>query len=324
MATYSSLAAALIKTLAWFSLTSYPLTSFECWRYLFTDGAPLPKVSPGGVASALERLSAAGVVRGQDGFWWLASAATSVEHRLAQSRIAIAKRRRALGGARLLSFVPFIQFVGLGNTLALGAARPGSDIDVLIITRRGRLFLGRLLATLAIHLCGWRRHGARIADRICLSFYLAETQLGLAPLAYADDAYLTFWLASLVPLLGGGVYASLAAANAWVTKTLPNWRGRALTPDAAQACQPVAMGRSRLGVGLERIVEVAAGGWGEAAARAFQLKLIKRHRRSRLGDGSKAVVVTGEVLKFHESDRRPELTLEFRRRLASALGSTSL
>lgn len=319
MPVYSPLETALIKTLTWFSFMHYPLTTFECWRYLYADGAQLPAVTPGEVASALERLLSAGRADGSGGFWWLAGADVTLQGRLRHARQAICKRRRALLAARLLRLVPFVCFVGLGNTLAFGIANPDSDIDVLIVLRRGRIFLGRLLATLAVQLAGWRRHGLHVVNRVCLSFYITESALDLAPLKYDDDPYLTYWLASLVPLFGEETYAKLVTANSWLASALPNWRGLRLAGGASQAAHPVVLPRSRLVATLESFLQFLVGSWGEALARRFELALIRRHRDSRLDDGTRAVVVTNEVLKFHESDRRVELAAAFRQRASQAL-----
>lgn len=321
MAPYSPLETALIKTLTWFSFTQHPVTTFECWRYLYTDDAPPLRVTPWDVQRSLERLVSVGCACRHEGFWWLVGADVTVEARSLHARQAITKRRRALQGARLLRLVPFVRFVGLGNTLAFGIANPDSDVDVLIVLRQGRMFLGRLLATLAVQLAGWRRHGQHVAGRICLSFYLVEPTLDLASLKYDDDPYLTFWLASLVPLFGEATYSKLAAANSWLTSALPNWRGRQLAGVASQVVHPVVFLRPWWAAALEGVVQFLGGSWGEVLARRFELALIRRHRNSRLGDGTRAVVVTNEVLKFHESDHRVELAAAFRERTGRALAA---
>ncbi len=299
-----TLSVAVINTLAWFELVGYPLTYAECWRYLWGGTV---RATPGQVRTMLNDLTARGVAAAEDGMWSLAGSGTTLAHRSEQARIAIGKRRRAYRGARLLAHLPFVRFVGLGNTLALGLARPTSDIDLLIVFKSGRMFLGRLLVTLVLHLIGWRRHGTKISNRLCLSFYLDDEHLNLKELAYDDDPYLTYWVATLIPLVGSATYAALVGDNKWVHERLPNWPGGFGT---LAAYEP------RPGV-IERLLGGAIGDWCEAVARRYQLARISRRRGSRLGDGTTAVVVAPGVLKFHESDRRPELTAAFRARLAT-------
>lgn len=49
--------------------------------------------------------------------------------------------------AKLLSFIPGILFVGIGNSVAMNTAHKDSDIDLFIITRQKRLWTVRFLVT---------------------------------------------------------------------------------------------------------------------------------------------------------------------------------
>lgn len=312
----SELRSAILKTLTWFELFRYPLTAFECWRYLWVESAGWRAVSLAEVARELEAMTKQGLVQENLGMWQLVGSTTTGEARLAAARDALDKRRRAFRAARFLRHLPYVRLVGLGNTLALGVAKPGSDIDLLIVVKRGRLFVGRLIVTTALHLLKWRRHGNHIADRLCLSFYLDDNHLSLKKLAYADDPYLAYWVATLVPLLGASAYQSFLNSNSWVSDRLPNSRAARGSFKAetcfAWPCEPSAFSRVS-----EIFFELALGWWLEPVARRLQLRRIRRNTHTRLGDGTTAVVVADGVLKFHESDRRQELAREFRHRLAA-------
>ena len=86
------------------------------------------------------------------------------------------------------------------NSLALYTADNKSDIDLLIITTPGRLWIARLLMTTLFHLCRWRRHGKKITKRFCLSFWTTEENLSFEKIALPHDPYLALWTASLWPL----------------------------------------------------------------------------------------------------------------------------
>lgn len=311
----SPFTSAVLRTLAWFDMFGYPLTLLECWRYLYIPHGgedAFSPVTPWQVQELLEQLRQQGAVEVDLGHWRLSGSGATTAARLAGARIAIGKQHRAMAGARWLRYIPFVRFVGLGNTLALGVARAGGDIDLLIVLRRGRLFLGRLIITAVLHLRRWRRHHGRVHNRLCLSFYLDDQHLNLAPLAYREDVYLTYWAATLVPLTGAATYGEFVASNFWVSEALPNWS----SAGARAVCTPLPDQPAWSARVLEVILDVLVGWWAEPLARALQLRHMKRRRGSRLGDGTTAVVVSDGVLKFHESDRRLELAAAYRQRLA--------
>lgn len=70
--------------------------------------------------------------------------------------------------------VPFIRSVSVCNTLSFDNCDEDSDIDLFIVVKDGRIFTARTLASLLFHLFGVRRHGQKIAGRFCLSFFATE------------------------------------------------------------------------------------------------------------------------------------------------------
>ena len=304
---FSPLEQALLSTLAWFDLSRYPVTTFEAWYYLYSQDK-LPPITPAEVGLALRQLEDKGQVESQQGFWQLSGRENYLPSRLGRARLAIVKRQRAWAGARLIACLPLVRFVGLVNTVAWEASAPGSDIDLFIVLPPRRLFLGRLLVALVVQLRGWRRYSDHITNRLCLSFFVTADQLDLSPFALSNDPYLKFWVASVVPLSNRyGVYEQFLAANSWVGKNLPNWKG--CTVDALARTQHQSVAEKShgflwwLGNGLESL------------ARTIQLPRLRRYLGKRLNDGSTAVVVSSRVLKMHTNDRRIELAQAFFDRL---------
>lgn len=88
---------------------------------------------------------------------------------------------RAKIAARALSFVPFLRLAGLNGSVVRGEDTKKSDIDFLIIGHSGRLYTVRFLATVLVALTGWRRHGNRVAGRICLNCFLNDKRPNIMP-----------------------------------------------------------------------------------------------------------------------------------------------
>ncbi len=303
----SPLELAIIKTLTWFDLFNQPLTTWEVWFYLWDESGDVGKVNQGEILPVLEKLAVDKLVASHFGYWQLAVSPQHLSERLQRLRWTIKKRRRAEQAVRLIKHLPFVRLVGLVNTAAFDMASLDSDIDFFIIAQRGRIFTVRLSVTGLIQLLGWRRHHRLVSNRICLSFYLTDDNLNLQPLAYPDDPYLRFWLAGLQVLYDDCIYGSWLTANNWLSRELPNWYSVMVRERTAV----VAAWPAKSSV-LERVLE------------KFQMHLIRRHRSSRLGDGSTAVLASRQILKFHESDVRQELAVKFRRRLALVLQSVNV
>lgn len=314
----------VLATLAYFDVFDYPLRPEELWRWLYVtnrhDWEAIRRATPADVDHALQGPSLAATIDRAGDFLTLRGRSPIIATRLERHVGNERKWRRAVLVARLLRFVPFVELVGVVNTLALDNARPESDIDVFIVSRRGRLWLTRLLATAVVHALGIRRHGTLVTDRACLSFYVSDRALDLEPLRVSglqEDVYLTFWTAQVVPLFDrDGCWPAFIHANRWVVDRLPHGFLGTPTPrlgDAfvARLCRTVP----------ELLLSTPLGTAANWLAMRAQLLIMRGKPWSRRKAGTTDVVVTDEVLKFHENDRRLEYAEAFHARLGSLLSS---
>lgn len=115
--------------------------------------------------------------------------------------------------AFILQAVPFVRMVGLNGSLAREEAKKSSDIDFLIITKKGRIWTCRAFVTLMTHLTGQRRYGSKVAGRICLNRYQTDKFLEIKP--HNHYHYLVF--SNLIPLVDiEGTYLKYFLANRWM------------------------------------------------------------------------------------------------------------
>lgn len=305
---------ATLATVAYFDLFQVPLTALEAWRNLFWNSADAPP-GLGDVEAAIGRLVADGVLARQEGYVSLADRAPAAL-RLMREADALYKWRRLRFGARLLAAVPFVDGIAAVNTLPIGAARRESDIDVLLVSRAGRLYTMRFCAVALATLLGLYRSGQHVANQLCLSFSLSTRALNMAPLAKAGgDPYLQFWLANVhVVSERGNVFDAFWKANASLLAALPNARLRRL-PRRMQPPRILAFMRDA----VERVLAGPLGERVEAWAKRFQTRRFAANTESRAGRGGTDVVITDDVLKFHERDRREEVRARWAARRA-ALG----
>ncbi|MFH0829258.1 MAG: hypothetical protein V1907_03710 [Candidatus Kerfeldbacteria bacterium] len=315
----SPLERSILAVLAYHDIFEYPLTVEEIWKWLYVEYAwdteDVARATPVDVERALSSGPLAELTDRAGSFVSLkgrsVNVATRMERKVANER----KWRRAKRVSGILRFVPFVRFIGVVNTLALDNARPESDIDLFIIVKRRRLWLTRAVVTALVHLMGVRRHGSRVADNICLSFYVSDGALNLESLqhpAIERDTYLHYWITQVVPMFSrNGCWNRFLSANKWVAERIPHgFRGA-----------PVPYHNDDVFVKIVRFIPEALGysvlgDIGEWLASDLQYDHMLAKQGSRIHDETTDVVVTDDVLKFHERDRREEYQLEFQKRMS--------
>lgn len=311
--TASAAEQSILRTLAYFDVFDYPLTAEELPRWLYPPRAAASPQS-GDVPAALESLVRDGRVGRQGTYYYLAGRESTVQSRTDRFMVSQKKWRRAITAAQWLEMVPYVRLVAVVNTLAIDNARDSSDIDYLIVTDRGHIWITRLMVTGLISMLGYRRHSTKIKNRICLSFYVTTDALDLRELrAEDDDHHFAFWTAQAVPLFDAGVYEKFREANAWVSDRLPqawdpSWRDRLVRRDSF---------RRSIRRFYELFLATPFGPMVETWARTSQLDRMSKNTQSKSSEPSTDVVISEDVLKFHEADRRREYNKAFRDRLRS-------
>lgn len=314
MSNRTPLETAILRTLGYYDVFSYPLTVHELWRWLWpAPSQPLGAVTEEEVRKALigEGLRDAVTMTGE----MVTLRGREANEAIRADRLADNQKKwkRAESAARFLELVPFVKLVAVSNTLAINNARPESDIDFFIVTSRHHIWIARFLVTGIINLLGWRRHGNKIKNRICLSFYVTSAALDLSQLKLStEDPHFMFWASQIVPLMvDADMYVKYAEANGWVTTSLPN----AFSPKPQRLLVPNNSLRS-----IKRFYEVffssPIGLIIENWVRGRQLKKMEANVTSRANKKTTEVIISEDVLKFHEADRRGEYNEAVKRRLA--------
>ncbi len=297
----------LAAALAYFDVFDYPLTLPELRRFRGQAETADGDVQDPDFSDVLDALS--GLPVGvSDGFYHLKGREGTVAERRLRYRSAERKFRRARRFAGFLARLPSVRFAAVCNSLSLSHAADGSDIDLFVVARPGTVWATRLIAAGVLAALGLRPEEGNERDRLCLSFLVSENALDLSGLKLpVDDAYLPYWVATLLPLYdAGGLLKRLIAANSWIRRRIPGVR-----------LQDYAQGRQ-----IEPRRPIApllpAFRLFDTAARDFQSRLFPERIR-RLMNRDTRVVVNDDILKFHVDDRREAVTRAFRERLAALL-----
>lgn len=310
----SPLEQSILSALVYFDIFEYPLTLLEIHRWLLRTGesGSARSYTLGEVRDCLfesEKLKT--VIRFKNGFFYLRGQEHKIRTRGQRLIISLPKYKRAQRVSRLLSWVPFIRFVAVCNSLSYGNAREESDIDLFIITKRGGIWWARLISLLVLKLLRLRVGQGGVKDKICLSFFADSEHLNLEAIKLGEaDVYLPIWLATLYPLYdAGNYYQKLWQANSWVAKYLPGRTPVLPHPLRSRTSPPV----------VRLAVEALLLPFSFAAA-ALQRRAFPEEIKRLLNKDTRVRVEPG-ILKFHTNDRREEYAREFQTRLNTVSSS---
>jgi hypothetical protein len=285
----------IIATLSFFSLFDYPLTAEEIQKYCLGCSFDV---------STIRRLcSQHPSIVMQDNLYGLIGKEDQFKQRQQQEHIVAKRMQKARRYGKLLRFIPFVRGVFLCNNLSFGIATEGGDIDLFIVSDVKHLWLSRFLVTVFFHVLRVRRHGRKIQNRICLSFFTTEDHLDLSSILIApQDMYLAYWVLGLKPIVGWRVYHRILQENKkWLTKYYnivnlqSKWEEETAGAQRYECC-------GRLQRGQEWLWKTFIGRWGEKKIITFQQCHMQKTYRQ-LKD-KKGIIISEHMLKFHNEDKR--------------------
>ena len=218
----------ILATIAYYDGMDYPMASFEAHKYLMKFSNSQHPVSDENikyslleVMNELENDNLRRFIEECDGFYFLKGKKELVEQRLKKNKIANKKIRILTGLAKWLRYAPFVRMISMTGSLAMKNTDAKSDLDLLIILKKGKIFTGRALVTLAAHLLGKRRYADKIKDRACLNHFLTDDSLEISirEAFLASEYSLRIW-----PVFGWHYFQEFQEKNGWIKKYELNFR----------------------------------------------------------------------------------------------------
>lgn len=206
------LEAAILRTIAYADVFDYPLTGSEIHRFLI--GVPATQTE---VFAALqhERLMLHHLEM-HGSYYTLPGRASLIPIRTRREESAQALWPAAQHYAAIIARLPFVRMVAVTGALAVDNPQEADDIDYLIITEPGRLWLCRALVIGVVKLA--QRKGIVL----CPNFFLSERALHIDE----KSLFSAHELAQMVPLSGAPLYQQMMQANPWMLDFLPNTNGQ--------------------------------------------------------------------------------------------------
>jgi hypothetical protein len=254
----TSLETAILRTVAYADVFDYPLTEHEIHRFLI--GIPANEtevrdtlVSGGLIPECLEVQGAYYVLAGRSAIIRVRDQRAQTAHTLWQV---------ALHYARLIARIPFVRMVGVTGALAVDNPAEADDIDYLIITERGRLWLCRAMVIGLVKLARWRGH------HLCPNFFLSEHALHIPD----QSLFSAHELAQMIPVAGVDMYERMMHTNRWMMDILPNTNGQARRFDITST------NGSRIKAAAESLMRTPPGTWLERWEMRRKIEKLMRQR----------------------------------------------
>jgi hypothetical protein len=237
----------ILLAVAYSDIFDYPMTIDEVFRYLV------------GVQASSEEINQAlffgnlipHYLFKQKEYLVLNGRADLIQHRKRRAVWAELKWAQVIKFGTLIAALPYVRMVAVTGALALDNVEPDADLDFLIVTSQGRLWLCRAMTLLVVHLARQSR------VEICPNYFLTENSL----LIKDRNLFTARELAQMVPVFGWDTYTRMRSINRWVYDYLPNSVGPPLR--AFRFMKHHRLTSNPLKFSIEAILRFQPGSWLE-------------------------------------------------------------
>lgn len=207
---------AVLKTVAYADIFNYPLDKIQLHQFLIEYKIPYQTLQKKTFKDqALDQ---------KDGFYFLKGRQDLIALRKKREIVSNLKITQAKNKAKWLKLIPFIKMVGLTGSLSMNNAKETDDLDFLVVSKSGLVWLTRLLVVLWLDFLKWRRLPGKkyIKNKICLNMFLDEKHLAIP--GSEQNLFTAHEVAQLKPLwVKDNLYQKFVKQNLWVKQFLPNW-----------------------------------------------------------------------------------------------------
>ncbi len=214
----------ILATVTYYDVLNYPLTSFEIWKHLIVHNRDQENISSqtsrlGDVVRLLVSEHFSPKIDKKDGFYFLRGRESLIASRIQAEKLSVRKLRRMRSLAKLMACLPYVHMLGATGSLAMKHGDKGSDWDMFVVLRSGKIWLGRTLITGFLHLIGKRRHGSKVEDRACLNYFITDDNLRIG----TKDLFSAHEYRFLIPLFNFKLFQVFEVKNAWIRDYKPNF-----------------------------------------------------------------------------------------------------
>lgn len=212
-----SVSEAIIKTLCYAEVFSYPLNFLELHKYLMYH----KKISKQELLFELRFMN--DMLKQEGEYITFVNTTHFVKTRKERQKESKRKMGKAMMVASFLSYIPTIKLIGISGSLSMQNSKKEDDIDFFFITSKNTLWITRFFVTLFLVCFKQKRDRMRAItkDKICPNMFLSEEALVL-PVSFRN--IYTAHEVSQVKVIYAKDHmdSQFFSANRWVLKYLPH------------------------------------------------------------------------------------------------------
>jgi hypothetical protein len=300
-----------LAALAYADLFDYPLSVDELVRYQIGTSFSAPEIQ-----SWLQQNSVSTLANGRpmsndgrrsmgDGrhivvsranWYTLPGRESNFEKRRARKQASARVWKRAKVYSHWISRMPFVRMAAITGALAVDNIAGRPDIDLLIVSTPGRVWICRRGLIMLVRLARF------VGDDLCPNYVLSRRALALDQ----RDFFTAHELAQMVPMFGVPLYTTMIGENLWARHYLP----RAFEPRELGTASVV---YPRTGA-VKRVAERVLGlgvmdGWER-----WELKRLRTKLAASIGEAAE-VVCSPDQCKGHTGLHRQTVMSRFRSKL---------
>jgi hypothetical protein len=203
---------AVIRTLIYFDLFNYPLTSEEVFQFLQTHS------TKGIVEEALNALVSEGKLTRKSELYSMQTDPALFERRKAGNALANLLLPRVTEQANLIAKFPFVRSVMASGSFSKNYMDETSDFDFFIVCAPNRIWISRMLLVAYKKLVLKNSH-----KHFCVNYFIDENHLEIDE----KNIFTATELATVLPLTGFDQYARLIESNkTWLATYFPHFQPR--------------------------------------------------------------------------------------------------
>lgn len=204
---------AILRTLAYRSVFSYPVTLYQVYCFLISR----EKIEFKEFKQVLEKLVREGVVN-QKGFYYFIGN-SNLKKRISGEAAAIRLLKHASKTLKFFGLLPGVRMIAVTGAVAAGNTFEQDDIDILVVTSANSLWTTRFFVVSLLKILRLYRKDGDESGKICPNIFVSDDNL-----IWPDkNLFVAHDILMMVPIVDkSGCYAKFLAKNKWVTKFFSN------------------------------------------------------------------------------------------------------
>ncbi len=198
----------------------------------------------------------------------------------------------------LYKSIPFVKDIYLCNSITFNALKKESDIDLVIITKKWKLWLARFWSVIFFWILWLKRSSRKYIKKFCLSFYIDEEVQNIENIKLKNDIYLYYWISHCVKLYQEKNTNDFYKSNSWVNSLLPNYSWQ----QQIFIWNKLFVWKTSLKEFLEFIFNWFIGNFSQKIIKFFWIPILI-YKKKKLGKIWKDIIISDKMLKFYEDKR---------------------